>query len=196
MKATTVRITPWKAGRLTLVVLLLAVILVAATSGLARPTTPVTLYVQGPSRPVVTGGPFTVYVYAENADNLGSFEFDYVFNATVATTTADDIHLADFLGSTGRNTGELRRDPDPPDPNRVIYAAYSYGFEAGPTGSGLLVTVTMTATQAGTSTLALENLQVTDINGTLVASAMQPDTVTVTDQPSFPVYLPVMLNEG
>ena len=99
------------------------------------------------------GDQFTVTIQVDGATNLGAFEFEFGANPAVAGATAADIHLGTFLGSTGRTTGELRLASSPPTPGRPLYGAYSYGAQPGPSGNGLLATVTMLATGPGVSSL-------------------------------------------
>lgn len=177
--------------------LALVLLLAAATSGLAASPQVVSLRVVGPAAPVLPGQTFAVSIYADNAQNLGSFEFDFVFDAAVAATDSSRISLGAFLGSSGRNTGELRRDPSPPDANRAIFGAYSYGSQDGPAGNGLIATAAMTAAGAGSSDLVLENVQVTDISAKLLASTVQNGSVQVAGQVhSYPLFLPVLLRRG
>lgn len=180
-----------------LALLVVLLMFVAIAPGLARPTAPMHLRIVGPETPVQVGQPLTVNIYIDNASNLGSFEFEFVFDSATVSATPADLHLADFLGSTGRITGELRRAAAPPDPDRAIFGAYSYGPRTGPNGSGLLATVTMTALAAGSSPLTLEGLQVTDIQGLLVDSTYEGDSIEVSGESSrYPLYLPVLLHRS
>ena len=185
--------------RRALYLMLLAVLLllVAIAPGLARPTGPAHLRIVAPETPVQVGDQLRVDIYVDDASNLGSFEFEFVFDSTVVSATPADLHLADFLGSTGRITGELRRAAVPPDPNRAIFGAYSYGPRPGPNGSGLLASVTMTAVAAGSSTLTLDGLQITDIQGLLVESSYEGDSIAVSGESSpHPLYLPMLLHRS
>ena len=115
--------------------------------------------VVGPSNPVRVGDQFAVTIQVEGAANLGAFEFEFGANPSIASTTVADIHLGEILGSTGRTTGELRLASSPTAPGRPLYAAYSYGAPAGPSGNGQLATITMLATGQGTSSLDLVQAQ-------------------------------------
>ena len=115
--------------------------------------------------PVQVGDQFVVTIQIEGATNLGAFEFEFGANPAIATTTVADIHLGTFLGSTGRTTGELRLASSPSAPVRPLFAAYSYGAQAGPSGNGQLATIVMQATGPGTSSLDVVQLKVTDVSG-------------------------------
>lgn len=164
----------------------------AATPGTTAPAA-VTVRVVGPAGPVPVGATFAVTVQVEAADNLGAFEFDFGSTASVASTTAADIHLGSFLGSTGRSTGELRLAASPIAPGRPLYAAYSYGLPQGPSGSGQLATIRMLAAGVGTSSLDLGNLKVTDIAGVEVVATSVSGSVVVRSG-TRPVYLPLIRN--
>ena len=186
-----------KPVRILLLGLLAGVIATTAASMAQSPTT-TTVRVQGPATAVPVGQSFTVNIYSDDAVDLGSFEFQYLFDPAIVSATVEDIHLAGFLGSTGRNTGELRL-PAAQGSAAGWYGAYSYGGASGPAGSGLLATVAMTAQAAGSSTLATVSTQVTDIDGNPLAVATQSDTVRVTDGPpadQYPIFLPMLLRSG
>ncbi len=165
-------------GRSVAGVLLLALALVFLSSRSAAQQ-PVAVRVQGPASPVVAGQPFVVTLLAENAANLGAFEFEYNFTPAVAAATVNNIQLGPFLGSTGRTTGELRLASAPGRPGVPLYGAYSYGTAGGPSGNGVLATVTMTAVAPGASQLSLTQLKMTTITGDEIASISTAGSVTV-----------------
>lgn len=151
---------------------------ITASQGFAAAPAAVAVHVVGPTSPVQVGDQFTVNVQIDDAVDLGAFEFEFGFAPTVAGTTAADIHLGTFLGNTGRTTGELRLESSPTSPDRPLYGAYSYGSQPGPSGAGLLTTITMLATGTGMSALEVGNLKVTnaagvEVNATSVAGSVQ-----------------------
>ncbi len=72
---------------------------------------------------VTVGESFTVSVMIDNASDLGSFQFDLLFVASVVTVT--NVTLGDFLGSTGRGATPL--GPEYKEVNKVKFAAYTMG---------------------------------------------------------------------
>ena len=165
-----------------------------ATLGHAAAPTAVLARVVGPSSPVQVGDQFVVTIQIEGATNLGAFEFEFGANPAIATTTVADIHLGTFVGSTGRTTGELRLASSPSAPSRPLYAAYSYGAQAGPSGTGQLATITMLATGPGTSSLDVVQLKVTDVSGVEVPATSISGSVQVQGS-TRPLYLPLIRRE-
>ena len=165
-----------------------------ATQGHAAAPTAVLVRVVGPSSPVQVGAQFVVTIQVESAANLGAFEFEFGANPAIASTTVADIHLGSILGSTGRTTGELRLASSPSAPGRPLYAAYSYGAPAGPSGNGQLATITMLATGPGTSSLDLGHLKVTDVSGVEVTATSISGAVQVQGS-TRPLYLPLIRRE-
>jgi len=165
-----------------------------ATQGLAAAPAAVLVRVVGPASPVRIGDQFAVTIQVEGAANLGAFEFEFGANPVIASTTVADIHLGSVLGSTGRTTGELRLASSPSAPGRPLYAAYSYGAPAGPSGNGQLATITMLATGPGTSSLDLRQLKVTDVSGVEVTATSISGAVQVQGS-TRPLYLPLIRRE-
>lgn len=163
-----------------------------ATQGHAAAPADVVVRVVGPTNPVRVGDQFAVTIQVEGAANLGAFEFEFGANSAIASTTVADIHLGSILGSTGRTTGELRLASSPSAPGWPLYAAYSYGAPAGPSGDGQLATITMLATGPGTSSLDLGQLKVTDVSGVEVAATSVSGAVQVLQGNARPLYLPLI----
>jgi hypothetical protein len=72
-----------------------------------------------------------------------------------------------------------------------LYGAYSYGAAAGPDGSGVLATATMTAAAPGSSPLSLAGLKVTSITGDEYTVSATAGSVTVVATPRT-LYLPLL----
>lgn len=178
------------AGRIGLAALLLALCWAAIASP-SRAQSPVTVRVIGPTAAIPAGQPFVVTIAIDNAQNLGAFEFEYNYNATVAGATVNNIQLGSLLGSGGRTTGELRLASAPGRPGVPLYGAYSYGAAAGPNGNGILATVTMTAVAPGVSPLSLTGLKVTDVTGSERTATTTAGSVTVTGA-TRQIYLPLL----
>lgn len=178
-------------GRMALAALMfsLAWAVVAGNSS-AQP--PATVRVLAPTTPVAVGQTFTVSIVVENADNLGAYEFEYNFIPAIASATVNDIQLASLLGSTGRTTGVLRLNSAPGKPNVPLFGAYSYGSASGPSGGGVLATVTMTAVSPGASLLNLSGLKITDTTGQEMSAVATASTVTIGGSVPNSIYVPLL----
>lgn len=163
------------------VALLAALVLLASASFTARgdAQSGASIQVQGPASPVTVGQVFTVTITAANVQNLGALEFEFNYEGAVVATDANRIALGPFLGSTGRSTGALRLPSSPNQPGAPLFGAYSYGAAAGPTGSGVVATVSMTAIAPGISSLSLTGLKVTDVTGHELPASSTVGSVTV-----------------
>jgi len=130
----------------------------------------VTLSLQPNSQTVAVGETFNVDVMASGVENLGSFEFSLDYDP--ALLQFNQATLGEFPASTGRNftpTG-------PSDENgSVKYGAFSLGADAGPSGEGVLATLTFTALAEGVSPLDFTAAQVTNISGTEQQIAQMTD---------------------
>ena len=168
---------------------LLALVLSSAVSAQPDPVPTITLI--GPGGPVAMGQSFPVQVRIDDVANLGAFEFRFISNLAVAATQASTIELGDFLGNTNRTTGELRLDQG----SGPVYGAYSYGTANGPSGSGFLATLSVRAVGAGSSHLTLEDVQITDIEGTPLLVEVVGTSVSVqSGSPRYPIYLPILFH--
>jgi hypothetical protein len=68
-----------------------------------------------------------------------------------------DVWLAPFLGSTGRTAQPIGPTIDN-TVGIVTFVAFSLGSQAGPQGTGLLVTITFVAVGSGTCELNLQDV--------------------------------------
>ena len=171
--------------------ILLALLLTSSVS--AQPEAASTIVLVGPGRPVAVGQSFPVQVRIDNAADLGAFEFRFVSDLTVATAAASSIQLGDFLGSTNRATGELRLDQGSLGP---MYGVYSYGAASGPSGSGLLATISVSAVGEGSTLLTLDDAQITDIEGAPLPLEVVGTSASVQSASTrYPIYLPVLLHQ-
>lgn len=163
------------------IAVLAALVLLASASFTARgdAQSGATIQVQGPAAPVAVGQVFTVTITAVNVQNLGALEFEFNYEDAVVATDVARIALGSFLGSTGRTVGALRLPTSPNQPSAPLFGAYSYGSAAGPTGSGVVATVSMTAAAPGVSSLSLTGLKVTDVAGHELPASSTVGSVTV-----------------
>jgi hypothetical protein len=137
------------------------------------------LYIEPPDQDMpLSGGPFVVEVMVDNANDLGAFEFDLVYDPAIIHV--DDVDLGDFLGSTGRSVSEVGPNIDNVT-GRTSYGAFSFGGGPGPSGSGVLAIVTLSPQAVGESDLVPENEQLTDTDGNVILSTTSDGHVTVND---------------
>ena len=76
---------------------------------------------------------FVVRVVIEEANNLGGFELNLVYDPSILRVTEETV-WGDFLGSTGRSVvpvGEVNSAE-----GRAAFGAISVGSAAGPSGTG------------------------------------------------------------
>ena len=135
---------------------------------------------------VAPGQAFTVNVVVDGAVDLGAFQYDMIYDSAVVTVNA--VELGPFLGSTGRTAQSIGINVDNVA-GIVTFAAFSFGSDAGPEGTGLLAAITLTAVGSGTSALNLQNVVVTDVRANTQSVSVEGGTVTVavpapTDTPS------------
>jgi len=148
-------------------------------------TTPI-VRVEPASKTVSLGSTFTVGVMIGDASDLGGYEFDLVFDPGVLEVV--DVADGGFLRSTGRNVSKLPSGGPrflSLSASRIAFGAYSYpanGSQAGPNGSGRLATITLRAISVGSTTLDLQNVQVTDTQGQGATLNVQDGSVTINAQ--------------
>jgi general secretion pathway protein D len=140
------------------------------------------------------GDTFTINVVIDDALNLGSFQFDLIYDPAIVQAT--DVTLGPFLGSTGRSTGVVGPIIDN-TAGRVAFGAFSFGSQPGPSGTGTLATITFSTAGAGTSPLDLQNSQVTDTLGNPQSPVTEEDGMaSVTTGLPHRIYLPCIMRWG
>jgi hypothetical protein len=142
---------------------------------LAAPNQTAIVKIDPASQTVDPGGTLSVMVRIENVVNLGAFQFELTYDPAYVAATS--VALGPFLGSTGRSVGEV----GPMYATGVVtYGAYSFGVNPGPSGDGVLATITLQATTSvGTSALHLQNVLVTDTSGGSISANTEDGDVTV-----------------
>jgi len=138
-----------------------------------------TIGIDPQQKTLMVGETVNLDVVVENVTNLGAFEFTILYNTDVVH--ASSAQVGAFPASTGRTV-----IPVGPSINNlsasgtVTFGGASMGTDAGPNGSGVLGAVTFTALAEGSTTLNLQNIKVTDINGqTVTVDTLLPGQVTV-----------------
>jgi len=162
-------------------------------AGQAAPDVPIILTIIGPSQPVPAGQTFLVTVRAEQATNLGAFEFGVAFNQSILSTDPAWMALTPFLNSTGRTTSELRLE-NPVSLLQPVFGAYSYGSINGPSGAGNLATIQFQAAAPGVTSIDLTQVQVTDADANILPWTTVAGNVTVTGSTGTRrLFLPMLL---
>jgi sugar lactone lactonase YvrE len=111
------------------------------------------------------GNTFSVNITVENVEGLGGFQFDVTYNpAVVIIENSSDVVLENFLGSTGRTTQVLGPIIDNTAGN-LTFGGFSFGTPPGPSGSGVLATVTFTVQNRVGSSLDLAKIGIIDKDG-------------------------------
>ena len=102
---------------------------------------------------------FAVQVMIEGTSDLGAFEFDLTYDPSILR--AEEATVGDFLGSTGRSVVPVGPEVDSTG-GRMTLGAISYGSRPGPSGTGVLATITFVARREGSTALELSKVQVLD----------------------------------
>ena len=143
-----------------------------------------------PAESVVRAGQtFTVSVMIEEASDLGGFEFTLLFVTT--TVTADSVTVGDFPGSTGRTVIPAVGPTIDNQAGKASLGVVTVGSASGPSGTGILATVTLTAQGSGESPLDLQDVLVVDTKAERKTTTVEDGVVRV----GFVVYLPLVLKE-
>ncbi|MGD2146866.1 MAG: cohesin domain-containing protein [Anaerolineae bacterium] len=107
---------------------------------------------------------FQVQVVVEGISDLGGFEFELAYDPTVLEVK--DVAFGDFLGTTGRSVIPVGPALDDEE-GMVAIGAATFGEQPGPSGAGVLATISYVARRAGSSELRLQNAVVLDSSASL-----------------------------
>jgi hypothetical protein len=119
------------------------------------PTVDPELRIEPPDQEVpLSGGTFQVDVAVHNVTNLGAFQFDLTYNPAILHVV--DAELGPFLSNTGCTAGETAPTIDNTT-GRLSYGGFILGACNGPSGDGVVATVTLHPEAEGDSNLTLEN---------------------------------------
>jgi hypothetical protein len=120
-----------------------------------------TMCVQPGSQTVTTGEEFTVDIVVNNVSELGAYEFEIHFDPIRVGFIS--VENSTFLGSTGRTVSCVAPLIGP---GSVRFACATLGpSPAGPSGSGVLATLTFSAANVGSSDLPLILANLANISG-------------------------------
>ncbi len=125
----------------------------------------------------IGAGNFTVDVVIANVADVGSFQLTLAFSPGIVD--AEGAELGDFLGSTGRNVAPLGPDINN-EAGTIAFGAFSFGEQAGASGSGVLVTLSFSPQAEGESDLSLQNVRVMNLILETIPVELQDGRVTVT----------------
>jgi hypothetical protein len=121
------------------------------------------------SQSVSIGDDVYVKIHINNAVDLGSFQFNLAYDSTILSFVEASDSSSGFLHSTGRPVIPAIASV----PGSLDYGEISSGANAGPNGSGDLVTLHFKAVSTGTSNLTLSG-QI----ATTTQAFVQPATAT------------------
>ena len=111
---------------------------------------------------------FVVQVMIEAAADLGGFQFDLTYDPSILQV--QEAVVGDFLESTDRSAVPVGPEVDNAE-GWAAFGAASFGSGPGPSGAGVLATITCIARGGGSTVLHLQEVQVLD-----TALSVQPIT--------------------
>jgi len=129
-----------------------------------------------PSTPVAADGkPFTLAVVVEDVTNLGAFQFDLTYDPAIVKFV--EVQEGPFLGSSGR---EVRCLPPRTGEGSAGLTCVTLGATpGGPSGSGVLATVTFQPLAPGSSPLHFERLVLADPPAQVLPAQAQDATLAI-----------------
>jgi hypothetical protein len=126
-----------------------------------------------------TGITFTVDVVADNASNLGAYQFTLSFDPSVISLVS--VTNGSFLGSTGRDVACLGPTASGDGVSMTCVTTPPAGPPGpdGPAGSGVLTSIEFSGLAPGDSPLTLSDAILADISGNAIPAAVQSGSVTI-----------------
>ncbi len=119
---------------------------------------------------------FAVQVVIEEANNLAAFQFDLAYDSSVLQVT--EAAPGAFLESTGNSVVAVGPEVNDAE-GRVTFGAVSFGGEPGPSGTGILATITCVAQGEGSTTLELQGVQILNTAASVQRVAVEDGRVVV-----------------
>ena len=123
------------------------------------------------------GEQLTINLAIENAADLGGYELRLTFGSSVVHV--QEAQDGGFLGSTGLSVLPVGPHIDN-NTGAVAFGAVTMGSGQGPSGTGVLGTVSLEAVGAGKSPLHLDDVTILDRAGDSQSAAVQHGSVTAT----------------
>lgn len=165
-----------RAARLLLLALLLGA--PAATSNAeALNQSTVVVSVEPAGIEVKSGEKFDFSITVSGVQDLGAFEVQVIYDP--ALVQVESAELGAFAGSTGRTVLPLGPTIDRSQ-GRVLAGVLTTGSDKGASGKGVLVKVSATALKAGSGSLELTGVRLTDTQGDVIAATAQGGQVKFT----------------
>jgi len=121
---------------------------------------------------------FVVQVVIEEAANLGAFQFDLTYTPSIVQV--QEVVVGDFLESTEQSVVPVGPDMNNAE-GRTAFGAASFGSGPGPSGAGVLATVTCIARGGGSTVLELQEVQVLDTTLSVLPITVEDGRVVVMD---------------
>lgn len=179
-----------RASRLSMAVLL-AVLLYpwigTAATAMPNQQSTVTVAVVPVDTSKAAGDQFEIRIEVTGVTDLGAFELALRYDA--ALVQVDKATLGEFIGSTERAVVPLGPNIDAAE-GRLVIGAITTGTDAGAEGQGVLATLSCTALRAGTGTLQLEAVRLSDAQGQPIAATAADGSVTFTGSVVVPTATP------
>jgi hypothetical protein len=124
-----------------------------------------------------------VDVNISNSPSLGGFQFTLLFNPDVVSV--DEVDPAGFLSSTGR-TVQCITPAAPSGQLHFVCNTFNPGLPPGAAGDGTLAVVTLDSEELGLTNLALQNVIITNLDGSVVYDTpqLQGASVHVVNEPT------------
>ncbi|MBM4465257.1 MAG: hypothetical protein FJ014_06880 [Chloroflexi bacterium] len=179
-----------KAGAMLSLVSLTLCVLVGTTTEVSATAPDTRVRIEPAHQVVGLNETFVVQVVIEEAGDLGAFQFDLAYDSSILQVT--EAALGDFLGSTGRSVVPIGPEVNNAE-RRVTFGAISFGSGSGPSGTGVLATITCIAQGEGSATLGLRQVQVLNTaasvqrvtvdGGQVVVRGAAPPTAAATATP-------------
>lgn len=133
------------------------------------------------------GDRFEISIEVTGVKDLGAFELSLRYDA--ALMQVDKATLGEFIGSTKRTVVPLGPNINAAE-GRLLIGAITTGTLAGAEGQGVLATLSCTALRAGTGTLQLEAVRLSDAKGQPIAATAADGSIRFTGSIVVPTATP------
>lgn len=133
------------------------------------------------------GDQFEISVEVTGVNDLGAFELSLRYDN--ALVQVDEASLGEFIGSTERTVVPLGPNINAAE-GRLVIGAITAGTTAGAEGQGVLATLSCTALRAGTGTLQLEAVRLSDTQGQPIAATAADGSIRFTGSIVVPTATP------